>query len=474
MRPIWTVAEVVKATGGHPEGVSDGPIASISIDSREIGPDSLFVAIQGEARDGHEFVGKALEAGATAALVSEAYFRAKGGRGLIVVPDPLKALEALAIAARLRNRGQIVAVTGSVGKTTTKEAIRTVLSAFGETHYSIKSFNNQWGVPLMLAQLPREAQFGVFEIGMNHAGEITPLVKLVRPHLAVITNVAAAHLEFFNSVSDIAAAKAEIFLGLEPGGVALLGADHEYLHVLFAHARAAGVGKVVTYGFDESADWRITSTGTVGGKTVADIAHDGEKYRIELQVPGRHMVANAVASLAVAALSGESTGPTIAALSQFGAPEGRGLTLRLGPKDKPLLLVDESYNANPASMNAAMDIYADVAPPGGRKVLILGDMLELGPQGPQLHAGLFKAVQKTGATDIYLVGDAIRALAGELERAAAADHDAPAVTHVPTAEEIGETILSSLAYGDAVMVKGSKGVRLAALVAKIRERFDVA
>jgi UDP-N-acetylmuramoyl-tripeptide--D-alanyl-D-alanine ligase len=472
MRPLWTVAEVVKATGGHPEGVSDGPISSISIDSREIAAEALFVAIKGDVHDGHDFVGKALEAGATAALVSEAYFRAKGGQGLIVVADPLKALEALAVAARARSRGQIVAVTGSAGKTTTKEAIRTVLAVFGETHYSIKSFNNHWGVPLMLARLPREAQFGVFEIGMNHAGEITPLVKLVRPHIAVITTVAAAHLEFFNSVSDIAAAKAEIFLGLEPGGTALLNADHEYLHILFAHARAAGVGRVVTYGFDDSSDWRITAVGGSGDKTVANVVHDGEAYRLELQVPGRHMVANAVAALAVASISGEGTKAAIDALGKFGAPEGRGLTLRLGPKDKPLLLVDESYNANPASMNAAMDLYTGVTPPGGRKVLVLGDMLEMGPQGPQLHAGLLKAVLKTGATQVYLVGDAMRSLAGELARHAETDRDAPAVTHMPTAEEIGETVLSALAYGDAVMVKGSKGVRLAALVAKIRERFE--
>src|SRR5690606_14050838 len=212
---LWTVAEVVKATGGHPEGVSDGPISSISIDSREIAAEALFVAIKGDVHDGHDFVGKALEAGATAALVSEAYFKAKGGQGLIVVPDPLKALEALAVSARQRNRGQIIAVTGSAGKTTTKEAIRTTLAAFGETHYSIKSFNNHWGVPLMLARLPREAQFGVFEIGMNHPGEITPLVQLVKPHISLVTTVAPAHLEHFSSVSEIAEAKAEIFDGLE-------------------------------------------------------------------------------------------------------------------------------------------------------------------------------------------------------------------------------------------------------------------
>ena len=197
MLPLWTVAEAVAATGGRPEGLSDGPLGSVSIDSREIEAEALFVAIKGDKLDGHDYVEAALTAGAAAALVSEEWFKAHGGTKLIVVPDPLEALRALGRAARARSKAIVVAVTGSAGKTTTKEAIRTVLSEAGLTHWSIKSFNNHWGVPLMLARLPREAQYGVFEIGMNHAGEITPLVQMVRPHIAVITTVAAAHLEFF-------------------------------------------------------------------------------------------------------------------------------------------------------------------------------------------------------------------------------------------------------------------------------------
>ncbi len=474
MRPLWTVAEVVKATGGHPEGLSDGPIFSVCIDSREIAHEALFVAINGDKLDGHDFVGKALEAGAAAAIVSEAHFKALGGERVIVVPDPLKALEALGVAARARNKGQIVAVTGSAGKTTTKEAIRTVLAAFGETHYSIKSFNNHWGVPLMLARLPREAQFGVFEIGMNHAGEIAELVKLVRPHVAVITTVAAAHLEFFSSVSDIAAAKAEIFLGLEPGGTAVLNTDHDHLHVLFAHARAAGVAKVVTYGFDDSADWHITKAEPSTKGMAAEVVHGAERYSFQVHAPGRHMVANAVAAIAVANASGEGTRAAIGALSKFAAPEGRGLTLNLGPAKKPLLLVDESYNANVASMTAAMDVFAGIRPVEGSKVLVLGDMLEMGPQGPQLHAALLGAALKTGANRIFLVGPAMRALADEFTRLAESDREAPTVTHMPTTDEITDSVLAALAYGDAVMVKGSNGVRLSQLVQKIRERFESA
>ncbi|HEV7275326.1 MAG TPA: UDP-N-acetylmuramoyl-tripeptide--D-alanyl-D-alanine ligase [Devosiaceae bacterium] len=463
MTPLWTVSEIVAATGGRPEGLLDGPVSSVSIDSRDLGPEALFVAIKGEQFDGHDFVGAARDAGAVAALVSEAHFAAHGGERLIVVPDPLAALSDLGRAARARSKAQIVAVTGSAGKTTTKEAIRTALTAAGTTHASIRSFNNHWGVPLMLARLPREAQFGVFEIGMNHKGEITPLTRLVRPHVALVTTVAAAHLEFFASVAEIAEAKAEIFVGLEPGGTALLNTDHDYLHILFHLAREAGVGRIVTYGFDESADWRIEKVSATPGGSVARVRHEGRLHELVLQVPGRHMVANAVAALAVAHCSGEGTATALEALRSFGAPEGRGETTRLGPDEKPLLLVDESYNANLASMAAALEVYAGISPPGGAKVLVLADMLELGPQSPTLHATLAPAVRASGADRVYLIGPSMAALAEALGDVAG---------HAESLEGLAETILSSLAYGDAVMVKGSKGMQLANLVRKIRERFQ--
>ena len=464
MQSLWTVAEIVAATGGRAENLLDGPIASISIDSRETGFRTLFVAIKGDKLDGHDFVVQALAAGAAAAMVSEAHFRALGGQNLIVVPDTLKALDALGKAARDRHKGTIVAVTGSAGKTTTKEAIRHALGASGEVHASIKSFNNHWGVPLMLARLPREAKFGVFEIGMNHPGEITPLVKLVRPHIAVITTVAAAHLQFFNSVADIAAAKAEIFLGLEPGGTALLNTDHDYLHILFNLARKAGVGRIVTYGQDESADWRISDIDVLPTRTIAKVTHGADIYGLSIGVPGAHMIANATAALAVAAIAGEGTGPALNSLAQFTAPEGRGEMHRLGPPTKPLLLIDESYNANLASMAAAMDVYAPVRPAGGQKVLILGDMLELGAQSPQLHASLKDKVLSTGATKVFLIGPAMAALAAALA-------DTPVAGHANTVEELSESIVSGLAHGDSVMIKGSNGVRLSGLVKTIRDRF---
>ena len=463
MTPLWTVAEAVAATGGRAEKLSDGPLNSISIDSREIEAGALFVAIKGDKLDGHDYVESALAAGASAALVSEDWFKAHGGERLIVVPDPLEALRALGRAARTRSRAKIIAVTGSAGKTTTKEAIRAVLGGAGPTHYSIKSFNNHWGVPLMLARMPREAQFAVFEIGMNHAGEITPLVQMVRPHIVVITTVAAAHLEFFKSVTEIAEAKAEIFLGLEAGGTAVLNADHEYLHVLFAKAREAGVEDIVTYGYDADADYRIASVESTRGRTFARVLHGREAIDLDLAIRGKHMVANAAAALAVARVAGVGDDVDRSGLANFTAPEGRGETTRLGPAANPLLLVDESYNANVASMTAAMEVFSTVVPVG-QKILVLGDMLELGPQGPELHKSLSRAALATGATKIFLVGTAIEALRDTLD----GDH---VTGHARRIEDLMEPILQSLAFGDAVMVKGSKGVRLALLVDKIKQRF---
>jgi UDP-N-acetylmuramoyl-tripeptide--D-alanyl-D-alanine ligase len=467
MLPLWSVEEAVAATGGRTIVLSpDAALNSISIDSREIAPDALFIAIKGDKLDGHDYVDAALAGGAPAAIVSEAWFKAKGGEKLIVVPDPLEAMRALARAARLRSKALIVAVTGSAGKTTTKEAIRTVLDEAGPTHFSIKSFNNHWGVPLMLARMPREAQFGVFEIGMNHAGEITPLVQMVRPHIAVITTVAAAHLEFFKSISEIAAAKAEIFLGLEPGGTAVLNADHDYVHVLFGKAREAGITNLVTYGFDDEADYKIAEPEVAGARTFARVSHNTDVFDLNLQVRGRHMVANATAALAVSQVAGIDRYVALRGLAEFGASAGRGETSRLGPEPKPLLLVDESYNANVASMGAAMEVFAMTSPPGGKKVLVLGDMLELGPQGKELHQSLKSAVLHTGAVKVFLVGAAMESLVEALG-------EGRVDAHARRIEDLIDPILQSLAFGDAVMVKGSKGVRLALLIDRIKQRFGV-
>lgn len=458
MPPLYTVSELLAATGGRPESLVATDINSISIDSRDLGPDALFVAIKGDRFDGHDFVDTALAHGAVAVLVS----RGEGPRR-IHVDDALGGLRDLARAARARSRAAIVGVTGSVGKTTTKEAIRIVCEAAGQTHSSIKSFNNHWGVPLMLARLPETAQFGVFEMGMSAAEEIRPLARLVRPHIGVITTIAPAHLEAFGSLDGIARAKAEIFSGIEPGGTAVLNADHDHLSILLAEAEALGVN-VVTYGFAESADWQIVDVETAADLSFASIRHDGGTHSLVLSVPGRHMLANATAALAVAHLLGIEASVALRALAGFGAQPGRGQRSLLGPAEKPLLLIDESYNANTASMQAALDVFAGQAALGGSKIVILGDMLELGPQGAALHAGLAPAVIASGADRIFLVGSAMSALVDALGSSRVA-------LHTQTAGEMGPLLLNQLAYGDAVMIKGSNGVGLAGIVDMIRNRF---
>ncbi|MVS98722.1 UDP-N-acetylmuramoyl-tripeptide--D-alanyl-D-alanine ligase [Devosia marina] len=457
--PLFTLDAILAATGGNATGVSAGEINSISIDSRELGPDALFVAIKGDRFDGHDFVDTALENGAVAALVSRGE-----GDGRIVVPDALGGLRDLAIAARKRSRAFVVGVTGSVGKTTTKEALRLVFEAAGETHASIKSFNNHWGVPLMLARMPETAQFGVFEMGMNAPDEIRPLSKLVRPHVAVITNIAPAHLEKLGSLDNIARAKAEIFEGLEPGGTAVLNADHPQINLLLELAAAADVGRVVTYGFARGVDWQITTPEMAADRSFATVVHEDETHALTLGVTGRHMLSNATAALVVAHLAGIEPETALRALAGFGAQPGRGQRVVVGPEDRPLLLIDESYNANTASMGAALEVFSALEAPGGRKIVVLGDMLELGEAGAAMHAGLVDAVKNSGAERVHLVGESMAALAAVLPPALLAGHY----------NSIGEgldVIVADLAYGDAVMVKGSNGVGLSRVVTEVKSRF---
>ncbi|WP_295809348.1 UDP-N-acetylmuramoyl-tripeptide--D-alanyl-D-alanine ligase [uncultured Nitratireductor sp.] len=457
--PLYTLDAVLAATGGKASGISATEINSISIDSRELGPEALFVAIKGDRFDGHDFVETALKNGAVAALVVRGE-----GDGRIVVPDALGGLRDLAIAARVRSRAFVVGVTGSVGKTTTKEALRLVFEAAGETHASIKSFNNHWGVPLMLARMPETAQFGVFEMGMNAPDEIRPLSRLVRPHVAVITNIAPAHLEKLGSLDNIARAKAEIFEGLEPGGTAVLNADHPQINLLLELAAAAGVGRVVTYGFARGVDWQITAPEMAADRSFATVLHGDETHALTLGVTGRHMLSNATAALAVAHLAGIAPETALRALAGFGAQPGRGQRVAVGPEERPLLLIDESYNANTASMGAALEVFSTLEAPGGRKVVVLGDMLELGEAGAAMHAGLADAVKNSGAERVHLVGQSMTALAAALPGGLLASHHG-------SIEEGLDVIMADLAYGDAVMVKGSNGVGLSRVVTEIKSQF---
>lgn len=464
---LFTVAEIVAATGGQASELTAGEISSISIDSRDLEPGALFVAITGDRFDGHDFVRAAIENGAAAALVSTERATELSGLPLIVVPDALKGLEALARAARARNKGKIIAVTGSVGKTSTKEVIKAVLSQVGKTHAAVRSFNNHWGVPLTLARLPEDAEFGVFEIGMSHAGEIMPLVDMVSPEIAVITSIAPAHLEFLGSMEAIAAAKAEIFSGLTPGGIAIINADHEHLDVLTDAARKVGAGQIITYGFSAGVDVHIEDVSADETGMMATLVWPDAKISLRTGALGGHQFANATAAMCVAKVLGLDLAEAAKSIAKVEALTGRGSISRFGPSERPLVLVDDSFNANPASMAAALAVFAGMKAPDGRKILVLGDMLELGDEGERLHEALAGSVKATGADKVHLIGLQMAALAKSLGNTAE-------TTYAQKVGEMVEPTLNGLDYGDIVMVKGSKGVRLDVLISRIHDRFGPA
>ncbi|HVL72837.1 MAG TPA: UDP-N-acetylmuramoylalanyl-D-glutamyl-2,6-diaminopimelate--D-alanyl-D-alanine ligase, partial [Beijerinckiaceae bacterium] len=392
MTPLWTIDEILAATGGRLAG-DPGPIGGASIDTRTLAPGDLFFAIRGEARDGHDFVRDALGKGAAASVVAEdraAEFTETGP--LVVVPDVLGAMGDLGRAARRRVRAGIVAVTGSVGKTGTKEALRHVLSRQGRTHASVASYNNQWGVPLTLARMPRDSEFGVFEIGMNHAGEIAPLTAMVAPHVAIVTTVEPVHIEYFRSVLGIADAKGEIFSGLVPGGTAVLPRDNPHFERLRAHAAASPAGRVLTFGESEAADVRALRIAVEADRSEVEARVLGRPLAFRVGTPGRHVALNALALLSAGAALGIDLDAAGRALADLKPPPGRGERTWLSLAGGRALLVDESYNANPASVRAALATLGATEPAGGRRIAVLGDMLELGPEGPVLHRDLAEPV----------------------------------------------------------------------------------
>ncbi|OYX83153.1 MAG: UDP-N-acetylmuramoylalanyl-D-glutamyl-2, 6-diaminopimelate--D-alanyl-D-alanine ligase, partial [Azorhizobium sp. 35-67-5] len=387
-RILFTPAELMAATGGQVRGdVRDA--TGISIDTRTLAPGDAFFAITGENSDGHAYVDRALAGGAAVAVVAADKAEQMADGPLLVVPDVLAALTDLGRAARARSTAGIIAVTGSVGKTTTKEALRLALSPEGETHASAASYNNHWGVPLSLARMPREARFGVFEIGMNHPGEITPLVRMVRPQVAIITTVEAVHIAQFAGIEEIADAKAEIFDGLEPGGTAVLNRDNGQFERLAASARSKGVGRIVTFGADPASDVRLVEVALDPrcSVLVADVM--GTKVTLKIGMPGRHIVQNALAVLAGVHLLGADLALAGLALARLRPPPGRGVALELALAGGTATLLDESYNANPASMRAAIDVLSRTpVGPRGRRIAVLGDMLELGSEGETHHREL--------------------------------------------------------------------------------------
>jgi UDP-N-acetylmuramoyl-tripeptide--D-alanyl-D-alanine ligase len=472
MTALWTRQELEAATGGRLIG-EGRPIGGASIDTRTLQPGDLFFAIRGETRDGHDFVADALGRGAGAAVVSAPRAAELAVHGpVLAVPEPgldpvLTAMIRLGAAARTRTRAQVVAVTGSVGKTGTKEALRHVLSGQGETHASAASYNNHWGVPLTLARMPRSTRYGVFEIGMNHGAEIVPLTAQVRPDIALITTVEPVHIEHFASLAAIADAKGEIFSGLQPGGVAIINRDVQHFDRLVAHALASRAGRLITFGEHPEADVRSLKIVLRPDLSVVDAIVMGQPVTYKLGTAGRHAALNSLGVMAVVHALGADLAQAALSLGGLTPPVGRGERTALEIGGGTAYLVDESYNANPASVRAALATLSGIETgPRGRRIAVLGDMLELGAAAPDMHRGLAEAVEATRIDLVFAAGPLMRHLFEALpvsRRGAVAD----------TAADLLEPLARALRAGDAVMVKGSNGSCMGRIVEALKARYAV-
>jgi UDP-N-acetylmuramoyl-tripeptide--D-alanyl-D-alanine ligase len=458
--PLWTYTEIAAATNGKAGRRFDA--TGVSIDSRKVERGDLFVALHGPNFDGNDFVANALSAGAAGALVDRMPAGVAADMPVVVVADTLDGLQDLGRAARARSEARIAAVTGSVGKTSTKEALRAALGAFGRTYASVGNLNNHWGAPLSLARMPRDSEFGVFELGMNHAGEIAPLSQLVRPEVAVITTVEAVHIEFFRSVAEIADAKAEIMDGLQPGGAVVLPRDNPHFDRLADHARRRGISRIFSFGADAKSDARLVDcrVSPTGNRVNAEIF--GKRVDYAIGMPGLHQAVNSLAVLAAVAASGLDVVPAAEALAGVSALKGRGARERLQLGIGGITLVDESYNASPASVRAALALLGASQPEGrGRRIAVLGDMRELGEAGPALHRELAPDLAKADVAQVFLVGPLMAGLHAALPEAMRAGHWGDSVAAI-------QPLLSALQAGDIVLVKGSLGTRMAPIVEALR------
>jgi UDP-N-acetylmuramoyl-tripeptide--D-alanyl-D-alanine ligase len=454
MSVLWTSAELRAAAGGTL--AAEVAVTGISIDTRTIQPGDLFVALR-DARDGHDFVADALAKGAAAALVDRDPPGVAPGAPLLRVADTLAGLQALGTAARNRSTARFVGVTGSVGKTTTKEMLRVALSALGRTHASAASYNNHWGVPVTLARMPRDAAFGVIEMGMNNRGEIAPLARMARPHVAVITAIGTAHVGNLGSQAAIAEEKADILLGLQKGGTAVLPADSAFLPQLLARAEKAGA---TVLSFGESARAEIQLTDYIPGpdRGTARLLMDGLPLSVHLSAPGHHLAINACAVLAaVHALEGDVVAAA-EALSGFDAGAGRGQRVILTLPAGTALLLDDSYNASAASIRAGLKVLA--AQRAARRIVVLGDMLELGEGGPAMHVELAPEVAAT-ADLVYACGPLMRGLYDALPEPRRG-------AHAPDSAALAAILAPTVRPGDAVLVKGSLGMRMARVIAALK------
>jgi UDP-N-acetylmuramoyl-tripeptide--D-alanyl-D-alanine ligase len=459
---LWTAAQAQAATGGRLSGPAEWSTTGVSIDSRSVAAGDLFIALAGPNHDGHEYVKAAIEGGAAAALVHRIPAGCDG-LPLLLVDDTMAGLQALGRAARDRSAARIVAVTGSVGKTGTKEMLALALSVQGATHWSVGSFNNHWGVPLSLARMPADVRFAVFELGMNHPGEIIPLVAMVRPHVAIVTTVELVHAGHFDSVEQIADAKAEIFTGLEPGGVAVLNRDNRHFQRLADAAKAAGVAKTISFGSHIDADARLLDVAVDPAETAVLTLLKDKAIAYRIGVPGVHWAMNSLAVLLAAGALGADVEAAARSLAAMTPPKGRGERHRIAVSGGTAELIDESYNASPVSMKAAIATLAAAKPgKGGRRMAVLGDMLELGEDAAALHASIAEAVVAWNIDLVHTAGP----LSAHLRAALPADRRG---VHALNSEELAPLVKACVKAGDVVMVKGSAGSRMGRVVKALQE-----
>ncbi len=455
MSALWTAAEAGQATGG--ETNAPWQATGVSIDSRTCQPGDLFVALKGPHFDGHAFVVDALAKGAAAAMVSHATENLPADAPLLRVENTARALEGLGRAARERTNARIVAVTGSVGKTGVKEALRLVLGAQGACHGSEGNLNNHWGLPLSLARMPRDTVFGVFEMGMNRPGEIAPLSRLARPHVAVITTVAAVHSEFFDSEEEIADAKAEIFAGMDEGGTAILNRDNRHFDRLTGAAQAKRLD-VIGFGGDWQAEaqWEEYELHAEATHVHAQIGGEFTAYR--LAVPGHHWLINSLAVLATAQTLGTDPMAAARVLATFQAPAGRGARHAVALGGGAFTMIDESYNASPTSMRAAFETLGRADPgSSGRRIAVLGDMLELGEDSHARHTALAEPLKQEGIDLVFTAGPRMAHLWEALPKPMHGGHAIDSNTLTPL-------VTAAVRQGDVIMVKGSAGSQMGQVV----------
>jgi len=453
---LWTSEEAERATGGF------APVpwraSGVSIDTRTLIAGDLFIALKGPNFDGHDYALDALSKGAAAVVIEDCEQVEGNEHPVLKVSDTMKALEALAVASRQRTRASMIAVTGSVGKTGCKELLKFCLARQADVTASEGSLNNHWGLPLSLTRISHESSYGVLEMGMNHSGEIEPLTRMARPHVAMITTVESVHSAHFSGIDEIADAKAEIFLGVEPDGVAVLNCDNDSYDRLVDAAKAAGVENILTFGASDDADFRLLDVEPEAGGIKVRARIEGKDVEYRLGLPGRHWAMNSLGVLACISAAGGKIPDSLRAFADFSAPKGRGRKHYVDLPNGGFLVIDESYNASPVSMRAAFDVLSQTQPgPGGRRIAVLGDMLELGGQSAERHAGLAKPLLASGVDLVFTAGQDMCRLYETLPETVQGQH-------AENSGALRESIKACITAGDVIVVKGSAGSRMNIIV----------